>query len=140
MGNTRIPILAVLCLLQGCDLMAGPDTDDQSATLLTEGGLFMVTFVPLPNPIPFNQLFELDVRVEDLGGAPARDADLSVFASMPFEGHAIDSDPIVIERGDGGFVVQGMRFDRRGPWLLELWVDDGVNFDRAAVEIECCAE
>ncbi len=136
----RALLLAALCLINGCELMAGPDTDDQSATLLSDGGLFTVSFTPIPNPIPFNELFELDVRVDDRLGIPAREADLSVFASMPFDGHAIDSDPSVIERGDGSFLVQGLRLDRRGSWLLELWVDDGVDFDRAAMEIACCAE
>ncbi len=140
MQRASFLVLLLATLAGGCKLSSGLEAGDQSAILQTERRLFVVAFTPVPNPIPFDQLFELDVEISDPFGAPVFDADLAVIATLPAQGIGMLGEPVVIERGYGSFLVQGMRFHEQGTWLLELWIDAAGAFDRAVVEIACCAD
>lgn len=124
-----------------------PD-DNQRRTGSTENGDYVVEVVPEPNPIPFQQLFELQVRVfeDEAGGTPADEVGLDqVRARMPAHAHGMKTSPSISKQGPGEFRVEGMRFHMRGEgedgrWVLKLVVNGPAGIDRANFEYQCCIQ
>jgi hypothetical protein len=102
---------------------------------LTRGGSYRVVWVPVPDPIPLNEPFELTVvitHVED--GTPVIDATLMVEATMPSHGHGMNRHPRVVDRVEGRYRVAGMLFHMSGLWQIDIdvirrHVAEGVRFD-----------
>lgn len=122
------------------------DRADQSWTGTTESGRFRVSVTPEPNPIPFQQLFEL--RVEVTGpdaGEPAESVRLDqVRARMPAHDHGMKTSPEIEREGAGDFRVRGMKFHMRGDgedgrWVFELILRSDSAVDRAEFDVQCCA-
>lgn len=119
---------------------------DQSMRGATKGGHFHLVATPLPNPIPFQKLFEIDVQVFRAGDTetPAADAALDqVRATMPAHRHGMKNEPEIEALGGGKFRVKGMRFHMQGPgqdghWLLEFVVREGSTIDSAQFDLQCC--
>jgi hypothetical protein len=102
---------------------------------VTRGGSYTVVWVPVPDPIPLNEPFELDVVIthaED--GTPVIDATLMIEATMPAHGHGMNRHPRVIGRVEGRYRVAGMLFHMSGFWQIDIdvirqHVAEGVRFD-----------
>lgn len=138
-----LPLLALLSLaLTGCgsgDPPPAPVTTRTATTkpvrtMPTADERFEVSYEPTPNPIPRNQIFELEVTVVARGGA-ASNLDIDVDAEMPGHGHGMNTRPTVTRRESGHFDVAGMQFHMRGHWLLHVDVHDGAKTTRATFEI-----
>ena len=119
---------------------------DQSWSGPTENGTYYLEVVPKPNPIPFQELFELEVRVRraDDHDQPVESAKLDeVRATMPAHDHGMKTEPEVASAEPGIFTVQGMRFHMRGDsedgrWLLHLVVNGPDGIDQAKFDVQCC--
>lgn len=122
--------------------------EDQSRTGATEGEHFYVKVLPQPNPIPFQKLFELEVEVfeDEAREEPAEGVSLDqVRAEMPAHNHGMNVDPTIEEKGDGRFLVEGMRFHMQGDgedghWVLELVLSQDDLVDQAKFDLQCCRE
>jgi len=122
-----------------------PDRD-QTRSGPTSNGHYVVEVVPEPNPIPFQELFELTVRVwqSDRRAEPAESVALDqVRARMPAHDHGMKTAPEIREQKPGEFVVEGMRFHMRGSgedgrWVLELVLNGDQGIDEASFEYQCC--
>jgi len=107
---------------------------------------FLVELLSLPTPIPLAQYFQLRFAVYD-GHDPARritDATLKIVAGMRHGqkhgfAHGMQSSPRV-EVSDGVFTVSGMYFHMRGPWALEITVQQGDKRGTAAFDLPCCGQ
>jgi hypothetical protein len=119
---------------------------DQSWSGLTKNEDFYVTVKPDPNPIPFQELFSLKVKVLDPEDreTPIEGATLDeVSATMPAHDHGMKTDPEVVSTGPGAFRVDGMRFHMQGPgddgrWVIHLLVNASGSIDRANFDVQCC--
>ena len=119
---------------------------DQSGSALSEGGHFFLTYTPSLNPIPFQKLFSLDVKVFDAKDKTTALKGVSldqVRATMPAHKHGMNVEPSIKKTGDGAFLVEGMRFHmkgtgRNGYWLLEFVLNDGKNVDTVKFDLQCC--
>lgn len=143
---------AFLLLGLGC----GPSMGDASATGSTltsqvqsrtsERGVYYLHVEPKPNPIPYNELFELVVEVYDDRDRTVllRDLEIAVHVTMPLHDHGMTTQPSVTERTDGSYLVEGMKFHMRSEAPDEIWrvvmVVDGDQTDRADFEFNCCAD
>lgn len=122
--------------------------EDQSRRGATEGDHFYVVVTPQPNPIPFQELFELEVEVfeDESREEPAGEVALDqVRAEMPAHNHGMNVEPTIEEQGDGRFLVEGMRFHMQGDgedghWVLELVLSQDDLVDRAKFDLQCCRE
>jgi hypothetical protein len=119
---------------------------DQSRAGWSERKKFYVEVTPSPNPIPFQELFELDVRVyeSDQASSPAADVQLDqVRAIMPAHDHGMKVEPAIKQTDPGAFRVRGMRWHMKGPgedghWVLELVLNAGSTIDTATFDLQCC--
>ena len=121
--------------------------EDQSRRGPSEHGDFFVTVTPEPNPIPFQELFELEVKVFESEAAktPVEAANLDeVRATMPAHDHAMKTAPEVIKEGPGHFRVKGMKFHMQGAgedgrWVIDLTVNADGTIDTAKFDVQCCS-
>ncbi|HTE06134.1 MAG TPA: hypothetical protein VK824_08060 [Planctomycetota bacterium] len=104
----------------------------------TTNGAFVVSWVPVPDPIPFNESFKLLVTIAR-AGAPLvaeRGARLELDATMPAHGHGMNRTPAVTARGDGTFVVDGMLFHMAGEWNLIFHVYVGTEYGQVILRVD----
>lgn len=104
------------------------DTDSFPMQRLSNDGSYLVACRPRPDPIPFNEPFELDLLILHPDTRTAlRDVQVSVDADMPEHRHGMNTRPRVRGHADGSLSVSGMHFFMAGYW--EIYVDierDGV--------------
>lgn len=138
------PGLMPLALLTLMTLAAcGPSADsatphDEVREASTDGGSWRVSYAPTPDPIPPNDFFSLMVAVSYAEGAAVQGLSIVVDATMPSHGHGMNTAPLVEDRGDGSFFVDGMLFHMTGDWVLTVDVTDGAVTERASFPIDCC--
>ncbi len=119
---------------------------DQSWSGPTRNEDFYLTVTPVPNPIPFQELFSLEVEVLDPEDreTPIEGATLDeVSATMPAHDHGMKTEPEVVSTGPGRFRVDGMRFHMQGSgedgrWVIHLLVNASGSIDRADIDVQCC--
>jgi hypothetical protein len=122
--------------------------DDQALAGMTEADNFYVVVTPEPNPIPFQELFELEVKVfsSDAAEAPVDGVALDqVRATMPAHGHGMKTKPKVTRTGPGTFRVEGMKFHMQGEgkhglWVVETVLSEDGTIDQAKFDVQCCHE
>jgi hypothetical protein len=109
-----------------------PDTLDTSTTMLSANGLFSASYQPELDPIAINQIHEWTVHVEDADGNPVEDAHVHVDGGMPQHGHGLPTAPQVTEYlGNGDYLVEGMKFNMGGWWVMTVDVEADGQSDRA---------
>lgn len=95
---------------------------------LSNDGAWRVQYRTIPDPIPLNDEFALELAVFDADGVHAPDVGVGVDAAMPHHRHGMLQVPTVERRADGTFLAQGLLFHMPGYW--ELYFDvtvDGVT-------------
>lgn len=108
----------------------------------TSGGSYYVSYTPIPDPIPLNRVFSLDVRVwrDEAMTTPATDVAVSADAAMPHHHHGMNLVPRAERKGDGAFRVNGMLFHMPGYWEIYVDVRDAQgkrgSEERARFEVE----
>jgi hypothetical protein len=101
--------------------MQPPGDLDLSTTMLSEGGLYRATIVPAVDPVPVNQLHTWTLVVESPDGQRITGAQVAVDGDMPQHRHGMPTAPQVTqELGDGEYLVEGMRFQMGGWWVVEF--------------------
>lgn len=96
----------------------------------SQTGAYIVEYDPEPEPIPFNKLFSLRVRVLENTPirSPAKDVQVAADAAMPGHGHGMNTKPTTRMLRPGEFMIEGMLFHMPGQW--EIYIDvtrDGVT-------------
>ena len=139
-------LLAVLGLVlvlaaSGLGLMAMrmgqsiPADLDLATTRLSGQGLYRATITPRIDPITINQVHSWTLHLETSDGRPVEGATITVNGDMPGHGHGLPTKPIVsAHRGNGDYLVEGMKFQMPGWWYVEFDVvagdkPDTVRFD-----------
>jgi hypothetical protein len=104
----------------------------------TSNGAFVVSWVPVPDPIPFNESFKLLVTIARAASptVPERAARLELDATMPAHGHGMNRTPAVTAKGDGTFLVDGMLFHMSGEWNLIFHVYVGTEYGQAILRVD----
>ncbi len=104
---------------------------------LSRDGKYLVRWASAPDPIPFNQPFQLQVAVLDgedhstlLSGST-----IGVAGWMPDHGHGMSRFPRVESTGDGRFAVHGMLFHMLGLWEIQVDVIHAGVSSRADFEV-----
>jgi hypothetical protein len=108
-----------------------PSDLDYSTTLPTENGLYQVSYEPSQNPIPVNQLHTWTLTLSTATGEPLDHAHISVDGDMPQHGHGLPTQPLVTEYlGDGSYLVEGVKFQMGGWWVMDFVVESGAGTDK----------
>ncbi len=139
-------LLFSISILCGCERDTPPARTVAPKTLegLTAREKFFVTITPEPSPIPFQELFALNVKVTDAQKNPIENVSIDdVRAIMPAHNHGMNVKPEITATGNGTFRVEGMRFHMRGDgedglWVLELVINHRGVIDQTSFEVQCC--
>ncbi len=109
---------------------SAPVNLDTSTSLLSDDGLFQVTWSSDSTNVPLNQIHTWTLHVETPNGQPVEDASILVDGGMPQHGHGLPTDPQVTEYlGDGDYLVEGMRFQMTGFWEVRFVINSGEQSD-----------
>lgn len=138
-------LLTSLLLVGACG--SEPEPLDESREKLSKSDHFLISYEPIPDPIPFNELFKMEVTVADPGApdTPIADAKVLITVDMPVHEHGMPTVPRVTPQEDGTFLVEGMKFHMRSTSSAEYWrvlvdVEKGSVSDTATFYVMCCQE
>lgn len=148
-GIYQALILCSLALITGCDKAAQPqheqhaDHSSPPAALaaVSDGGnfsaqLYMTTEAtsshdqaqPLKpvhkqQRLALGQYLDWVLLLEDTQGQPLYPAAVVIGGGMPAHGHGLPSQPQIINYlGDGKYLIEGLKFNMAGDWVLQLQV------------------
>ena len=134
------PMIAVVVagLLSSCMMFSKPPRDlDYSRTRLSEGGVYRATIEPHGGAIPQGRLHSWTLHLETAAGAPVDDATLTIDGGMPQHGHGLPTKPRVTRHtGNGDHVVDGMKFNMGGWWVVKFGVRSTAGSDSLVFNIK----
>ena len=125
-------------LLVGCMMFARPPKDlDYSRSRTSEGGLYRATIEPQGDSIPQGRLHKWTLHLETASGAPVDVARLAVDGGMPQHGHGLPTKPRVTrDLGNGDHLVEGMKFNMGGWWVVKFRVDAPAGRDSLVFNVK----
>jgi hypothetical protein len=103
---------------------------DTSATRLSDGGLYQVSWRSDTDRVPLNQIHTWTLHVETADGLPVENATILVDGGMPQHGHGLPTRPEVTEYlGNGDYRVEGLRFQMTGFWEVKFNISSAGQSD-----------
>ena len=123
--------VAAVSLLEGCMLFAKPPADlDYSRTRASESGRYRATIRPQGDSIPKGKLQRWTLHLETTTGVAVDSAKVTVDGGMPQHGHGLPTKPRVTrELGNGDHLVEGMKFNMGGWWVVKFRVNAMAGSD-----------
>ena len=128
-------VLASGILAAGAMMRSVPDDLDLALEKPTASGLYKAAIAPQAKPITVGPMHSWTVTVQTPAGAPVKVAKIGINGGMPQHGHGLPTAPQVTkDLGGGRYLVEGMKFNMRGWWTLDLAIDgpkgpDTVTFN-----------
>ena len=127
------PVSAVLIIAWAAlgVVMLRPPERDYATTRLSEQGFYRVGYTSDSTPIAINQLHHWTLHLETADGQPIQQADIRVDGDMPEHGHGLPTRPRVTSYlGNGDYLVEGMKFQMTGWWVIDVDVLVNGKSDR----------
>ncbi|HEX3158121.1 MAG TPA: FixH family protein [Gemmatimonadaceae bacterium] len=133
-----LTLAAVLGLLSGCMLFRrAPEDLDYSRTRTSEGGIYRGTIHPPGDSIPRGRLHSWTLHLENAAGTPVDVASVDVDGGMPQHGHGLPTKPRVMRQlGNGDHVVEGMKFNMGGWWVVKFRVSAPAGTDSLVFNVQ----
>ena len=124
-------LFAVTTTIAGCMARAqAPRELDYSRTRSSATGLYRGRIIPDGDSIPTGKLQRWTLHLETANGAPVDIANVTVDGGMPQHGHGLPTRPQVTRAlGDGNHVVEGMKFNMGGWWVVKFLVSSTAGND-----------
>jgi hypothetical protein len=117
-------VLAVGIVAAGAVMRSVPDNLDLALEKPTAIGLYKAAITPQANPIVVGSMHAWTVTVLTPAGAPVKVAKIAINGGMPQHGHGLPTAPQVTKSlGEGRYLIEGMKFNMRGWWTLDLAID-----------------
>jgi hypothetical protein len=131
MYSPRLLVLMVsLASLAGCMHMGRPANLDYGRVRTSESGLYRAAIKPEGDSIPKGKLQKWTLHLDAANGAPVHAATVAVDGGMPQHGHGLPTKPRVTrEIGEGDYLVEGMKFNMGGWWVVKFRVSSTVGVD-----------
>jgi hypothetical protein len=138
-GAGVLAVLAVLAavLVMVFQMHSGvPAGLDYSTTRLSAAGLYRASFTASEAEIPVNRLHTWTLHVETPDGQPIHNAAIVVDGDMPQHGHGLPTRPRVTQAlGNGDYLVEGMKFQMGGWWVIDFDITTGGQTDRVSFNL-----
>ena len=128
-------VLAGGVVTAGAMMRSVPGNLDLALDKPTAGGLYKAAIAPQATPITVGTMHAWTVTIRTQAGAPVQAAKIGIDGGMPQHGHGLPTAPQVTKSlGDGRYLIEGMKFNMRGWWTLDLAIDgpkgpDTVTFN-----------
>lgn len=112
-----------------------PAVIDTAPTQVSQKKLYKVSYET--EPIPMNKIHQWKLQVETADGRPVKNAQITVDGGMPEHGHGLPTKPQVTqELGDGYYLVEGMKFNMPGWWVVTVSVKAGDQSDTVTFNLD----
>ena len=119
------------------DMSGGSMAADSLEAQTTENGHFKVGAVSRLDPVVINETHSWTLHIETADGNPVTDAEITIDGGMPEHNHGFPTAPRVTENlGEGKYMLEGMRFNMGGAWVLTLEISSGGESDTVTFEFE----
>lgn len=116
--------------MMGGEASAPPASLDTSTSILTDQGVFRVSYSSNEKPPPLNQIHSWTLHVETAEGQPVENAEIGIDGGMPQHGHGLPTSPQATENlGGGDYLVEGMKFQMPGWWEVRFHISAGGQSD-----------
>ncbi len=113
-----------------------PTNLDLSLNRATDQGLYRAAIASRLQPITINTLHAWTVHMETPDGRPVENAQITVDGGMPQHGHGLPTQPKVTRYlGGGDYLVEGMKFNMPGWWVLKLAVTSPAGADNVTFNL-----
>lgn len=123
-GASTLALLTVAFL--GWRMSSVPAGLDLSRTQTSQNGHFEVAYEPADAAVPVNKLQSWTLTVTRPAGRGVEGAHIEVNGDMPGHGHGLASQPRVTrELGEGRYLVEGLKFQMGGWWVVDAAVTAG---------------
>ena len=123
-------------LVSACTTAHASRAVDTASTRVSKGGTYQVTYEPAVQPVPKRQVHAWTIVIRDREGRPVDGARLQIGGRMPDHGHGLPTKPFVrAALGDGRYVVDGMKFNMGGYWVVDLGIEAGPGADDVRFEL-----
>jgi hypothetical protein len=114
---------------------SAPAAAQASYSAASKTGLYTVALAP-NRPVALNVIDSWTMAVTNAQGAPVEGATITVDGGMPAHGHGLPTAPQVTQAlGNGQYLLEGVRFNMSGAWVLNVTVAAPAGTDVATVEI-----
>jgi hypothetical protein len=113
-----------------------PANLDLSASRLSDNGLYRVSYTSSADPLPVNRLHTWTLTVTTTDGRPVENATIIVDGDMPQHGHGMPTRAeVTTNLGDGNYLVEGMKFQMGGWWVIEFDITADGQTDHVAFNL-----
>ena len=123
--------LVAAAQLSACMIFMRPPSDPKlyEPTQVSATQLYKVTMTPAES-IKVGKLHSWNIRVMTADGTPVDSAKITVDGGMPQHGHGLPTRPLVTKQlGDGRHLVEGMKFNMGGWWVVKFEVASAQGSD-----------
>ena len=119
-------------------LMTKPHDDaDTSTRRVSRAGKYEVTYQPAVLPVPKRTLHSWTVDVRTRDGRPVDGLQIRIDGGMPDHGHGLPTQPVVRQAlGQGRYVIDGMKFNMGGYWVVDLAIASPQGSDDVRFELK----
>ncbi len=113
-------------------------TGDQSKqTRVSTNGTYEVTVESWLKPLQLGRMHAWTATIHTTEGKPVTGAKIKIGGGMPIHNHGFPTEPEVTKQlEDGVYLIEGIKFNMSGPWILFLDISsDGIT-DSVAFDID----
>ncbi|HET9134444.1 MAG TPA: FixH family protein [Gemmatimonadales bacterium] len=130
--------LLLTTMLGACmHMQARPANLDFSRTRTSAEGQYRATIVPEGDSIPQGRLHRWRLVLQTAAGTPVDSAAIAVNGGMPQHGHGLPTKPRVTRAlGDGAHLVEGMKFNMGGWWVVTFRVQSATGTDSLTFNLD----
>lgn len=105
-------------------------------TVLSQRGLFKVSYTTEPAAVPVNSLHTWTLTIRTPDGQPVQGATIKVSGDMPDHGHGLPTQPQVRQGSAAGtYVVEGVKFSMPGWWNMIFGITASGKTDEASFNL-----
>jgi hypothetical protein len=121
----------MIVLVPGCGHFRGSvPTPDIETVKLSAHQLYRASVQPDVVPIPVHRLQRWTLHLDTVDGRPVDAATITMNGGMPQHGHGLPTSPRITRAlGNGDHVVEGVKFNMGGWWVVRFAITSSAGTD-----------
>jgi hypothetical protein len=130
-GGSLTALVMTTVLLTSCMMFMKSPSDPKAyeRTQASAAQTYRATFTPAES-LTVGKLHTWNIQIVKADGTPVDSARITVDGGMPQHGHGLPTKPLVTAHlGGGRHVIEGMKFNMGGWWVVKLTIDGAQGAD-----------
>ena len=112
------------------------ETEQTIQTRISSNGHYTVSIESEIKPLRLGKLHAWSAEIKDDNGKPVEGAKIKISGGMPTHNHGFPTEPaMTIQIEPGKYLLEGFKFNMRGPWVIFLDIDANEKSDNVAFDI-----